>query len=249
MKKPSQAELHAYVDQQLDTMRSQQIAQYLAENPEAAKKVEQYQKINQMLHGLYDNVLEQPIPKTYYQKPRYYKPFWLQAAAITTIVLFSGLLGFLSHDFIYKNQPITIVTQDLIQPATFAHHIYATEVKHPVEIEASYQEHLVNWLSKRLHAPIKAPNLAPAGFTLLGGRLLPSTNKMAAQLMYENSAGDRITLYIRRGAWQQTAFRYQEQEDMKVFYWIEGEMGYALVGKVDKQQLLQISYLVYDNLL
>jgi len=85
---------------------------------------------------------------------------------------------------------------------------------------------------------------------LIGGRLLPSTNRMAAQFMYERSDSTRITLYIRRGAWDnnKTAFHYSKQGSISVLYWIDGEMGYALVGNLNKNDLLKLSQQVFQQI-
>jgi anti-sigma factor RsiW len=46
-------------------------------------------------------------------------------------------------------------------------------VRHPVEVGAQQEAHLVQWLSRRLGRPLAAPALQDRGFHLLGGRLLP----------------------------------------------------------------------------
>ena len=86
----------------------------------------------------------------------------------------------------------------LVQPVSFAHAVFSTETLHPVEVSAKDEQHLVGWLSKRLHTEIKAPDLSSNNFELVGGRLLPSTNRMAAQFMYERSDNIRITLYSKK---------------------------------------------------
>ncbi len=73
---------------------------------------------------------------------------------------------------------------------------------------------------------------------------------MAAQFMYQNAQGNRVTLYIRRGAWdnQATAFRYARDKNVGIFYWIDGPMGYALSGELEKTQLLELAQTVYSQL-
>lgn len=138
----------------------------------------------------------------------------------------------------------------LVQRASFAHAIYSAENRHPVEVSAQEEHHLVGWLSKRLHTDIKAPDLSKNNYQLIGGRLLPSTNRMAAQFMYQNSNGIRITLYIRRGAWSnnKTIFHFSNRQDTSVLYWINGEMGYALTGRLNKVELLKLSEQVYQQI-
>lgn len=55
------------------------------------------------------------------------------------------------------------ITGDGAQPAQFAciaavaYAVYSPEKRHPVEVGADQEQHLVNWLSKRLGAILKAP--------------------------------------------------------------------------------------------
>ena len=98
--------------------------------------------------------------------------------------------------------------------------------------------------------PVRAPNLGELGYRLIGGRLLPSTDRMAAQFMYQDTRGLRITLYIRRGAWnnEATSFHYAHENSLGTFYWIDGPMGYALSGELSQEQLLAIAESVYRQL-
>ncbi len=52
------------------------------------------------------------------------------------------------------------------------------------------------WLSKRLDRPLKVPALGAQGYELVGGRLLPGDTGARAQFIYQNGAGQRITLYL-----------------------------------------------------
>jgi len=153
-----------------------------------------------------------------------------------------------------KPEPPLIVTssieQELVRPAAFSHRVFSAEKLHPVEVRADQEKHLVEWLSRRLDTALKAPDLAGHGYALVGGRLLPSTDRMAAQFMYENASGARVTLYVRRGAWENgdTGFRYFESEDANAFYWVDGAVGYALSGKLTRAELLTLSETVYRGL-
>lgn len=73
---------------------------------------------------------------------------------------------------------------------------------------------------------------------------------MAVQYMYERKDGVRVTLYARRGAWnnEATAFKYAREGNTGVFYWIDGPFGYALVGELSKNELLRLSESVYRTL-
>ena len=138
----------------------------------------------------------------------------------------------------------------LIHEAVLAYSVFTPEVRHPVEVPAEQEAHLVKWLSKRLGAEIKAPRLQPVGYDLVGGRLLSASSGPAALFMYQNEAGRRLTLYLSTaGAGiEETAFRYVHEAGIGVFYWIDGPLGYAIAGEMDKPKLLEVANLIYRQI-
>ena len=81
-----------------------------------------------------------------------------------------------------------IITADAIS----AYRTFSVEVRHPVEVDAAQEPHLVQWLSKRLGRRLVVPDLTAAGFRLMGGRLLPAEETSAAQFMYQDDKGQRL---------------------------------------------------------
>ena len=135
--------------------------------------------------------------------------------------------------------------------AAVAHATYSPEVRHPVEVGADQEAHLVAWLSKRLGAPVRAPQLEGVGYSLVGGRLLPGDSGPVAQFMYQCQRGTRVTLYVRTEAVNntQTAFRYAKEGNVRVFYWVDRKLGYALSSAdISKDDLLKVSNAVYQQL-
>lgn len=138
---------------------------------------------------------------------------------------------------------------NLAQRAALAHAIYAPEVRHPVEVRADEKAHLTAWLSKRLQADVRPPELDAEGFTLLGGRLLPGEALSpgmplpAAQFMYENASGRRITLYVRNAGEQERLLspRYARVGGVGVFRWIEGRLACGLAsGDIGQPELRRL---------
>jgi len=123
------------------------------------------------------------------------------------------------------------------QRADIAYAVYSPEQRHPVEVAASEEAHLVAWLSKRLNRPLSVPSLQEYGYSLVGGRLLPGEAGPAAQFMYENQAGARLTLYVTGISRDETAFRLFRDGNRRTFYWINDGMGYALSGAIAEGKL------------
>lgn len=246
----AESELQAYVDGQLHEPRHSEVEAYLGNHPEISARLANYAEQNSALRELYNDSITGPLPEQLpTKKGRWHSAVVIRAAAAGFFMLIGGLLS-LSFQPVFQTKESAAMVAELIQPAVNAHKVFSPEVLHPVEVKVDQQKHLLMWLSKRLDADIHAPDLARFGYSLIGGRLLPSTNKPAAQFMYEATDGQRISLYIRNDAWsnQSPTFKYVQQNNVSMFYWIDGTMGYALAGEIDKSGLLTLAGAVHASL-
>ncbi|MGF6262176.1 anti-sigma factor RsiW [Paraburkholderia youngii] len=134
------------------------------------------------------------------------------------------------------------------QRADVAYAVYSPERRHPVEVAASEEAHLIAWLSKRLNRPLSVPSLQEYGYSLVGGRLLPGEAGPAAQFMYENQDGARLTLYVTGVTRDETEFRLFRDGNRRTFYWISDRMGYALSGAIAEGKLREIAIDVCSEL-
>lgn len=212
--------------------------------------------LSQALHQLYDPVLDEPVPERLRAR-RARGRAWAMAASWVALGLGAGMLaGWQLHAW-RASVPAQAEVPGFVKRAAIAHAVYSPEVRHPVEVGADQEAHLVAWLSKRLGAPLHAPKLDGVGYSLIGGRLLPGESAAAgapapvAQFMYESRQGTRITLYVRTDAAgnRETAFRYAAEGNVKVFYWIDRKLGYALSSAdIGKDDLLKVANTVYQQL-
>ena len=241
-------DLQAYVDRRLDPARRAEVEKFLAGNPGEAERVRAFERQNAMLKNLFDLVLEEPVPE---HLPRLLKPdripvFWRYTAVAASLACATMLGWFLRGEL----RPPEVRVASLAQRAAVAYAVYSPEILHPVEVGAAHADHLVKWLSKRLGYSVKAPDLSPLGYELVGGRLLPGREKPAAQFMYQDARGQRLTLYLSTDVTgnRETAFRYAREEKISVFYWVDGPLGYALSGDIPRAQLLTVAEAVYRDL-
>ena len=204
-------------------------------------------QLKALLKRHFDTVSTEPIPARMYLR----RPPWMGYARALILIGVGIAIG-LAIPLLRPAPP----AMPMASAATFsmraarAHAVYAPEVRHPVEVEATQQEHLVRWLSKRLGLNLKVPVLAAEGFELLGGRLLPGPDGPVAQFMYQDGGGKRLTLYVSRPsrADTTTAFRFAQEGPVAVFYWIDRDCGYALSGELDRPTLTRVATAVYRQL-
>ncbi len=242
----TEADLHAYTDGQLDDARRVQVQAHLAQHAAAAEQVRVWREQNEALRVRYNPVLNEPLPQRLLA-PHAQRRRWLSYAMAAGTMGLGFALGWM----VQSNRTDQFVeAAALPRRAAVAYAVYAPEVRHPVEVGADQQEHLVKWLSKRLGSDLKAPLLTQQGFDLVGGRLLPGGKGPVAQFMYQDSRGQRITLYVslRDAEPRDTAFRFSQEDKVSVFYWIDGKLGYALSGEMDRASLLAVATVVYRQL-
>lgn len=245
-------DLQAFVDGRLAPERTEAVKTYLEANPQEARRVSQLQEMNRLIAQQSTRVIDEPIPDHLLDTVRMDKHFTsaprpLRRVASLAWVMFGGVLGWVLHS---QFDPAMNFDQQFPRQAAFAHVAFAPEVLHPVEVTADQEEHLVKWLSKRMKTELQVPHLGEFGFHLVGGRLLPGDSLPTAQFMYENEAGTRLTLYVKKHTTENadTSFRFAQENDVSVFYWIDGTLGYALSSDVDKKALLDVSTAVYQQL-
>ena len=244
----TEAELQAYVDGRLPPARAGEVAQHLAQHEEDAQRVAAYRRQNENLQLAYAPLLAEAVPARL--RPGAPRRWWLPAqryAVAAALMAVSGIAGWQLHAYVGGERAQTAY---LARIAAVAHAVYSPEVRHPVEVGADQEEHLVRWLSKRLGTGLKIPHLAEQGYSLVGGRLLPGERGPAAQFMYQDSKGQRLTLYVRvsKEVREQTAFRFAQENNVGVFYWLDGRLGYALSGETDRAELLRVADAVYRQL-
>jgi len=210
-------------------------------------QMDEYAAQTALIKQTFDPVLTEPIPARMHLRP----PQWFGYAKAATIFAGGIAVGVLAPMVQNLVAPPSVAATQLPLRAARAHLVYASEVRHPVEVDATQQEHLVKWLSKRLGVDLKVPVLAKEGFELLGGRLLPGNEGQAvAQFMYQEPSGKRLTLYVtppHKGD-KVTAFRFAQEGPVSVFYWIDQDCGYALSGEVDKPTLAKVATAVYRQI-
>jgi len=243
----TEAELQAYVDDALPPDRAAEIDEYLTQNEAAAQRVAAYRAQNSELHDAYDELLVETLPERLRIGRMTRRRSWYSYAAAALLMLASGTAGWHLHE---RFAGTRIQSTQIARVAAIAHVVYSPEVRHPVEVGADQEEHLVRWLSKRLGTNLKIPHLVPQGYALVGGRLLPGERGPAAQFMYQDAKGQRLTLYVRvsNDVRAPTAFRFAQENGVGVFYWLDGRLGYALSGETDRGELLRVADAVYQQL-
>ncbi|TCD11348.1 anti-sigma factor family protein [Oricola cellulosilytica] len=243
-------ELHAYVDGELDPGRRAEVEAFLASDTEAAALVAKWRAQNTAIRGMFG---EAPLPeratdRMMIRKLGARRSRWTSPAIAAGFALFflagTGAGALVTR--MLDGGGEAAFAQVLPEASKTNYLIYASEVRHPVEVRADEEEHLVNWLGARVGRKLFAPDLSSKGFRLVGGRLVPFVDEPGAMLMYENAGSDRLTVLIGSNPQHEgTGFRFASQDGVSTFYWTDDSFGYAMSGALDREILLGLARIVY----
>jgi anti-sigma factor RsiW len=287
--------LHAYVDGELTPDEVADFEQSLSQDPEAMAEIAMLRAQKNAMHARYDSLLSS-TPRD--RVTRLYRRRWSWPSgssrlagglALAATLVAAAAVG-LGAGWIARGQAdqrsaaagrgpavansgtsardVEGRLQAFVQVASVSHAVFVPEVRHPVEVAAADEAHLVMWLSKRLNAPLVVPHLNESGWDLLGGRLLPAQSGPIAQFMYQDHEGRRMTLAVSKGVAGKAgpiapkpavatgddvvpataAFRIAEENGNTVFYWIDADYAYALTGKLSRNEMTDIASRVYRQL-
>lgn len=244
MNQPTEQQLNAWLDGELPAEERARIGEWLAAHPEEETQVRLWAADREGLRAHGEAMLAEPVPerlRAVVQGGRAASA-WRRAAMVAGLLIGGAALGAGGFWQWQRLQPGTaIAAAPWVQRAAYAHAVYVPEPRHAVEVRAQ-EEHLARWLTRRIGVDVKLFDLRAQGFELVGGRLLPDGAGKSAQLMYQDAQGVRVTVYLRRPDGDaETAFRYERQGDLGLFYWVEPGCGYAIVGPLPRETLLALA--------
>jgi len=249
-------DLQAWVDRRLTPEDTEAVEAYFAAHPELRERWSQYAVQREDLRAAFGRPDEQPIParlrvaRLMGERRRGHRRQFARIAAAVALLVVGGIGGWAARDFLpaLTSSASAVLASSVFDDAIAAHRTFSVETRHPVEVGANEEAHLVQWLSKRLGHRLIVPDLSGLGFQLVGGRLLPADSGPAAWFMYEDGKGTRLSCYyIVVDAAEETEFQFREQNGISAFYWVDDGLAYAIAANAPRDQLLKVARIVYEQ--
>jgi anti-sigma factor RsiW len=244
-------DLHAYVDGVLEPARRAAVERHLAENPQTAARVSDWQQVDEALRRAVGWKADEPVPSelnaTSIAAARMHRRWtpWSMAAGILVALLVGAGTGWMAHSPDVENG-----VEAVAQEAVMAQRVFAHDPMHPVEFSANDQDKLVQWASLRLGRQVTPPDLSKSGYQLLGGRVVATDHGAGAMFLYQDPGGTRVTLFVRPMGRidMNTPMRPVEMKNTSGFAWAKNGLGFSLVASNPMDGLHQLANKVRDEM-
>ena len=226
-------DLHAYVDGALDPERRLEVERELTEQPEVAARISGWQAADDALRRAVAWKANEPVPRSLgvarileERRARQWMPWQMAASILIALAVGAG------SGWIARGPGVPVGVASVGVEAAIAHRVFAMDPAHPVEFDASQNGSLVSWVSQRFGRPIAAPDLAAAGYRLIGGRLVATEHGAGCMFLYENAAGTPLTVFMRPMQRRDinAPMRPVQSNDVAGFAWAREGLGFSVVA-------------------
>lgn len=240
-------DIHLALDGELASDEREDFEHWLDAHPDMKALSERFAADRATLAGALASVLDEPVPAHLSTlvaggaKPIRSRIVMLRnAAAAVLLFVTGGVAGYLvAGSGLFANDRSV---EQLTENAVGAYVTYTAALPHAVEVGADDQPYLEDWLSKRTALKVIAPDLSASGFELLGGRILPAAQNIAALLVYRDKAGNQISIYfVGEGGENLRGTYTPEQGGPTAVYWLNKGFGCAVVGSLPQDQLSEVA--------
>ncbi|MDD2704173.1 MAG: anti-sigma factor [Acidocella sp.] len=232
----TEAELHAYVDEQLALERRQIVEAWLARHPAEAERVSGWRMDRERLREAWALEEEDAIPLalTLSFLPHARRPFAFarMAAFLILALLTGGAIGWQAHRL--PAGVAAVAQESMLADRTF------TQATVPAGMTAD-PAHIATWVSKALNYPVFPPDLSKAGYSLKGAYLVATAHGPACVFLYDSSRAPRLSVFVRpmHGVDMEAPMRPLPTDTMarSGYVWADHGLGVAVIGARDAVSL------------
>lgn len=226
-----EADLHAYVDDELDVARRIEVEAYLSERPAAAAQVMADLRVRDELRMALADQKPRPRAQTreaarrlesVLARRRVYEV--VRRAAV--VLAFVGI-GWAGHAHLGVTEVVASVPPPVfVEEALRAHRTTLLRERMPSQPEVTEYDRA----DIRSATAIVLPVL-PEAWKVIDAQIFPSAYGPSVELAVEPEAGQRLSLFaVRPGTFAVQEVRLAEKEGTHAAYWQVGEVAYALVS-------------------
>jgi anti-sigma factor RsiW len=234
------ADLHAYVDGELDAAQARAVEAAIAEDAGLAAQVMAYRADKQRLKSIYGPVVAQSLPPEWEARIRSSvparSPRWQTFGAIAaTLLIVAGAFG------LYLSRTTTPPAQGVVAEALAAR----TEASTPVKVVDMNGNpgNVAGTLRDIVDAKVKVPDLTGMGYHADGIRVYQN----AVEILYRDSRQRVFSLYLKRSDGT-PRFDQFERDGLRVCIWQDDRISMVMAGNISAAEMQRLASLAYVGL-
>lgn len=231
--------LHAYIDDELDLVRSMELEDHLAECADCAQQVASFRALRSAV----------AVPELRYSAPDEFRSrltrelqaaerppvlerktrsilFWNWVAAAACLLIAIG--GLLLYSGNRRDQTLA---RELV-----ADHVRSLMASHLTDVQTSDQHTVKPWFTGKLDFSPRVRDFTSDGFELVGGRLDYVDGHPAAAIVYQRRK-HVINLFTWPTTTGDQSPRASVQQGFNLIDWTQDEMSYCAVSDLNQQEL------------
>jgi anti-sigma factor RsiW len=219
----TEADLHAFLDEEIGPERRARVVEHLEQTPLDAALIDTWRAQNEALRGAFARIGRDPVPLSLSLS----QPLTARAAAvpinprrldlvraarqrrvaiISAIAFLAGSIAAATGAIVVQHLPSMFrpeasiagtVGRRIALRAAAMYRTFANDRTRPVEIAAAQKPELGRWLSERTGLSL-IPDFSSDGLKLIGGRITPGEFGAAGFLLYEMGSGERVGVFLER---------------------------------------------------
>lgn len=234
--------LHAYIDDELDLVRSMELEDHLVECADCAHEVASYRALRETIAAsdlkyaapasarvriqgeLKKEERTRTVPAA---APR--RMFWWNWVAVPVCAL---LLIALAVSILGRNPRRTLASEVVDD------HVRSLMASHLTDVLTSDQHTVKPWFNGKLDFSPQVRDLSSDGFELIGGRLDYLDNRNVAAIVYQRRK-HVINLFTWPSAGSDEELRVSTQQGYNVLQWRQNGMEYCAASDLNRQELEQ----------
>jgi anti-sigma factor RsiW len=235
--------IHAYIDGELDLLRTMEIEGHLSECEVCRNEHQQHLNVHALAQGgaqyfSAPEFLRKRIEKQVKPAPRLKSRRWLATAAAVILTVSAALLWTI---FSARSQSHN---DNLLAQEIVSSHIRSMMLNHLVDVPSSDQHTVKPWFNGKLDFAPEVRDLADQGFPLVGGRLDYIDNRTVAALVYQRRKHS-INLFI----WPAQKVNDQPAQQSSIngyniIHWTNSGASYWAVSDVNNPDLSEFAKLL-----
>ena len=243
--------LHAYVDGELDLLKSLEVEEHLQGCPACAQAHQALEAVRATLQGealsfepppdLRDRI-QAAVRGASRARPAV-RPLRWRWPALAASLVFAVLAGWGLVRFLPLRSADALLTEGLV-----ASHVRSQMLpNHRVDVESSNQHTVKPWFEGKLDFAPPVYNLTGEGFALVGGRLDYLDHRPVAALVYRRRQ-HLINLFVWPSEQRlEVAPRTLTRQGYHLLHWTQSGMTYWAVSDLNEGELQEFAHLIQDK--